>query len=74
MNLYLDIAEVKRQTGRTYKSAQKRVLRAQGIPFGEDDAGRPLVLRSSIERKILGRAESAEPARSPDFSAFPVVA
>jgi hypothetical protein len=71
--LLLDRAALKRLTGRTKKDAQKRVLEERRIPFTEDGDGRPVVLWASVERKILGKAKSAEPRQGPDFSAFPAV-
>jgi len=69
--MFLTRAEIIRLTDKIYKSAQKRVLRKKGYRFEEDDAGHPLVLRASVERRIEGKAISAEPRPAPDFSAFP---
>lgn len=71
--LFLSIPEVKRATGRTYSPAQRRVLDAKKIPYDEDGEGRPIILRAVYERRQLGKAITAEPARGPDFSAFPAV-
>lgn len=74
MSLFLDPADIERLTGKKYAPAQKRALDKRGIRYTEDAHGRPVVLRASVERKILGRAETPEPAAGPDFSAFPRVA
>lgn len=70
---FLTKADVKRLTDKTYAPAQRRVLDAKGIPYDQDDKGRPVILRAVIERRQLGKAVTAEPARGPDFSAFPAV-
>ena len=70
---FLTRTELVRLTGKKYAPAQKRVLEARRIRFTEDDAGRPIVLRAAIEKKLLGEAVSAEPGQGPDFSAFPAV-
>lgn len=69
--MFLDPAQLVRLTGRKKQDAQKRVLKAKGYRFGEDDDGRPLVLTADVERKISGKATSADPAPKPDYSAFP---
>jgi len=70
---FLSRAEVRALTGRTYAAWQRRVLEEKKIPFEPDADGWPQVLRASVERRILGRANSPEPAGAPDFSAFPAV-
>ncbi len=74
MSLFLDPVDVRRLTGKIYASAQRRALAKLGIKYTVDANGHPLVLRASVERKILGRAETPEPVVGPDFSAFPRVA
>jgi len=74
MSLFLDAEDLKRLTGKIYRSAQKRALARLGIRYTVAADGRPLVLRATVERKIEGRAESPEPAKGPDFSCFPGVA
>jgi hypothetical protein len=69
--MFLALEEVRRLTGKKKKDAQKRVLKAKGYRFGEDDVGRPLVLMADVERKIKGKATSPEPKQGADFSAFP---
>lgn len=70
---FLTINEVRRLTGKTYAPAQRRVLDARKIPYDQDDKERPIIMRAVIERRQLGKAVTAEPARGPDFSAFPAV-
>jgi hypothetical protein len=72
--MFLAPDQVHRLTGRKKKDAQKRVLKAKGYRFGEDEDGRPLVLCADVERKIKGKATSPEPKRGADFSAFPRLA
>jgi hypothetical protein len=72
--MFLTPAEVAQLTGRKYASAQRRALRRKGYPFEEDDAGRPLVLIATVERRIVGKATTPEPPPGPDFSAFPRLA
>lgn len=72
-DLFLTIPEVRRLTGKTYAPAQRRVLDGRKTPYDQDDKGRPIILRAVIERRQLGKATSPEPARGPDFTAFPVV-
>lgn len=70
---FLTRAEVRTLTDKVYAPAQKRVLDARKIRYTEDGKGRPIVLRAALERRLLGKAESPEPRRGPDFSAFPAV-
>lgn len=70
---FLTRHELARLTGKVYAPAQKRVLDARKIRYEQDHKGRPIVLRAAIERKLLGKAESPEPRKGPDFSAFPSV-
>jgi hypothetical protein len=70
---YLTAEDLKRLTGRSYASAQKRVLRAQGIRYVEDANGRPVVHRAAVECVLLGKAKTPKQGPSPDFSVFPEV-
>ncbi len=70
---FLSKKAVERLTGKTYAPAQRRVLDSRKIPYDQDAKGRPIILRAVNERRQLGKAVTAEPARGPDFSAFPAV-
>lgn len=69
--MFLTPADIVRLTGKKYAPAQKRVLRDRRIRFAEDAFGRPVVLRATVERKLLGDAVTETPAKRPDFSGFP---
>lgn len=69
--MFLTKAQIAQLTGRQKAAAQRRALDKLKIRYTEDIDGWPVVLCASVERKILGQALSAEPARGPDFSAFP---
>ena len=70
---FLSQEEIERVTGRKYAPAQKRVIARNAIRFTVDAAGRPIVLRASMEKLLLGQAVSAEPVLGPDFTFFPKV-
>jgi hypothetical protein len=74
-DIWLTPDEVRRLAGgKVYRPAQRRALQRKKVPFIEAAGGEPLVLRAVVERRGgLGRAQSPEPARDPDFSVFPSV-
>lgn len=72
MDLYLTEAELERRTGRRYAKVQKRVLKAMGIPFDEDADGKPLVLRSVVERDSAP-LQVAPPRPGPDPGALAAI-
>lgn len=72
MSFFLTAEELRQLTGKRYAPAQRRVLQNRRIRFTEDARGRPIVLRATIEKKLLGEALSAPEQRTaPDFSVFP---
>ncbi len=71
--MFLDRAELERYTGRKRKKAQMKVLRDRRVPFDVDIDGWPVVLKASIEKKILGKATTEEPGVGPNFNVFPAL-
>ncbi len=75
MSLFLTSDEICELTGRKLRSAQLRWLMDRGWIFETNAAGKPLVLRSYVDRRLGGAPkgttgkgmDSAVPA--PDFSA-----
>ena len=59
MSLFLTREELEELTGRKRASAQIRWLREHGYPVEESAAGRPVVLRAEVERRL----SSGEPVR-----------
>ena len=49
--LFLETAELRMLTGRSFKNQQIDALRAMGIPFYVNATGRPVVVRSVLEGK-----------------------
>ena len=60
MSIFLTPEELQELTGRKRASAQIRWLKERGYPVEESAAGRPVVLRAEVERRL----SSGEPARS----------
>lgn len=60
---FLTAAEIAELTGRRAHRLQIETLRAQGLPFFLNAAGKPMVPRSAIEGKSAPAA--AKPARKP---------
>jgi hypothetical protein len=62
--LFLDDAELRRLTGRAFKSAQIRWLRQNKLPFRVSATGHPVVTRVAVEG-IRDPAPTAIPAPRP---------
>lgn len=55
--MFLDDVEMRKLTGRCFKSKQIERLRAQGIPFSINATGHPVVTRAVVE----GRTSTPTP-------------
>lgn len=67
--MFLTPDEIYRITCRRQRAAQKRELRAKGYAFDEDAAGRPLVLRSTVEARHAATRHQ-EGSKGPDSAAL----
>lgn len=56
--MFLTDDDLRRLTGKKWRSKQIAVLRRMGVPFRVNAAGVPIVARAAIE----GRAEAHQPA------------
>lgn len=67
-DLFLTEPDLRRLTGLKRPSAQIRWLQERGWPHEVDCAGRPVVARAEMERRMTGLAPARTP--EPDWSAL----
>jgi len=65
MKTFLESDEVRRLTGRAWRSKQIAALRRMGVPFRVNDAGEIIVARVHIEGREDQRVEEPKPKWQP---------
>lgn len=74
-DLFLNDEELLQLTGYRRAHEQKRWLSARRWKFETNAAGKPRVARAFLERRLVGEAQTADPAPAPqhNFGALRVV-
>jgi len=68
--MFLNRDELKELTGKVRRPSQVCVLQQMGINFKLRPDGYPIILKSHIEKKLDGSAESKNKRKEPDWNAL----